>query len=72
MLARDYDLHHEAIQQAPTLPIDQPRIERLELGALPGADFDLHATLVIPPATSLQPDRQTLARLAALDLREAP
>lgn len=73
VLARDYDLHHEAIlYKAPTLPIDQPWIERLELGALPGADFDLHATLVIPPATSLQPDRQTLARLAALDLREAP
>ncbi len=71
VLARDYDTGHEAIiYRAATLTIDRPRIERIALGELPGVDIDLHATLVIPPATALQPDRQILARLSALDLRE--
>jgi uncharacterized protein YabN with tetrapyrrole methylase and pyrophosphatase domain len=72
VLARDYDLDHEAIlYRAATLPVDRPRIEQIALRALPAADIDMHATLVIPPARALQPDEQTLARLAALDLAEA-
>jgi uncharacterized protein YabN with tetrapyrrole methylase and pyrophosphatase domain len=69
VLARDYDLNHEAtIYRAATLTIEQPRIERIALGDLPGADIDLHVTLVIPPATALQPDTETRVRLAALDV----
>jgi uncharacterized protein YabN with tetrapyrrole methylase and pyrophosphatase domain len=71
VLARDYDLNHEAIiYRAATLTIEQPRIERIALRDFPVADIDLHVTLVIPPATALQPDTQTRARLAALDVRE--
>jgi uncharacterized protein YabN with tetrapyrrole methylase and pyrophosphatase domain len=69
VLSRDYDLDHEAIlYRAATLPVDQPRIERIALRGLPAAQIDMHATLVIPPATALRPDEQTLSRLAALDL----
>jgi uncharacterized protein YabN with tetrapyrrole methylase and pyrophosphatase domain len=68
VLARDYDLDHEVIiYRAVTLPIQKPRIERLPLGDLPQAQIDLHVTLVIPPARSLEPDTQIRERLKALD-----
>ncbi len=68
VLARDYDLGHEVIlYQAVTLPMHQPRIERLPLRALPAANVDTHVTLVIPPGTSLQIDPAVRQRLAALD-----
>jgi hypothetical protein len=68
VLARDYDLGHEAIiYKAVTLPMHQPRIERIALGRLHAADIDLHATLVIPPARALEPDQQVRERLNALD-----
>lgn len=68
VLARDYDLTHEVIvYKAATLPMHAPRIERLPLGELPRADVDMHATLVIPPARPLEPDRQIRERLSALD-----
>ncbi len=68
VLARDYDLDHEVIlYKAATLPVHEARVERLRLGALPEADIDLHATLVIPPATALEPNRPVRERLDALD-----
>jgi uncharacterized protein YabN with tetrapyrrole methylase and pyrophosphatase domain len=68
VLARDYDLNHEAIiYKAVTLPMHQPRIERIALGELPHAQLDMHATLVIPPARDLEPDLQIRERLSALD-----
>ena len=68
VLARDYDLAHEVIvYKAATLPLHEPRMERLPLGGLPDAEIDMHATLVIPPARSLEPDLQVRGRLSALD-----
>lgn len=68
LLARDYPLEHEvAIYEAATLPIDQPRIEWLPLGKLASADIDMHATVVIPPSTTLQPNLKIRERLAMLD-----
>jgi uncharacterized protein YabN with tetrapyrrole methylase and pyrophosphatase domain len=68
VLTRDYDLDHEVIlYRAATLPMQQPRMERVTLGALPEADLDLQTTLVIPPATALVPDLQIRERLSALD-----
>lgn len=68
VLSRDYDPGHEAIiYKVATLPTQRPRIERVTIGQLPGADIDMHATVVIPPATALQPDEQIRERLAALD-----
>jgi len=68
VLARDYPLDHEVIlYQAPTLPIQPPRIERLPLQALPQADVAIPDTLAIPPGRSLRIDHDILARLDALD-----
>jgi precorrin-3B methylase len=68
VLTRDYNAAHEAIiYQVATLPTQQPRIERVTIGQLPAAAIDMHATVVIPPATALQPDEQIRERLAALD-----
>jgi precorrin-3B methylase len=68
VLARDYSLEHEVIvYKTATLPTQQPRIERIALSQLPAADIDMHATVVVPPATALQPDPEISARLAALD-----
>lgn len=72
VLAREYPLEHKVfIYKAATLPTDKPRIDRIALAALPGADLDLHATLVIPPAADLLPDAAVRRRLAALDARAA-
>ena len=68
LLARDYDLSHEVIvYRAATLPIHQPRIERMPLASLPDADIDMHATLVIPPGRLLEPNTEIRERLSALD-----
>jgi uncharacterized protein YabN with tetrapyrrole methylase and pyrophosphatase domain len=73
VLARDYDLDHEVIlYKAVTLPVHQPMIARLALRELPDADFDMHATLVIPPAKPLEPDLQIRRRLSALDTGVKP
>jgi len=70
VLARDYDVNHEGIlYRAVTLPMHQPRIDRLRLRDLPAADVDTHVTLVIPPASRLQVDPTVRDSLAALDLR---
>jgi uncharacterized protein YabN with tetrapyrrole methylase and pyrophosphatase domain len=70
VLARDYDPAHEVIlYKAVTLPVHQPRIERLPLSGLPAADIDVQVTLVIPPARSLEADPTVRERLAALDSR---
>ena len=72
VLAHDYPLDHEIIvYRCATLPIQQPRIEKIALGKLPDADITLHETVVIPPARALEPNRATRERLAALDLLSA-
>ena len=69
LLACDYPLDHEIIiYRCATLPIQQPHIERIALGKLPGADITLHDTVVIPPAGALQPNHEIRERLNALDL----
>jgi uncharacterized protein YabN with tetrapyrrole methylase and pyrophosphatase domain len=70
VLARDFELDHEVIvYRAATLPIQQPRIDRLPLRDLPHAKLDLHDTLVLAPARTLEPDHDMRARLAQLDAR---
>jgi len=68
VLAREYPLDHKiCIYKAATLPTQKPHIERIPLASLPDADIDMHATVVIPPAADLLPDRTIRRRLAALD-----
>jgi len=72
VLAPDYPLDHEIIvYRCATLPIQQPRMEKIMLGKLPDADISLHDTVVIPPASALQPNADIRARLDALDLLAA-
>lgn len=59
----DYPFDHEVIAyEAATLPIAQPRIERLRLGEMRAAQWNLQTTLVIPPARAreVQADRPDL------------
>ena len=68
LLAKDYPLDHEVIvYRCATLPIQQPRIDRIALGKLMEMDIDLHPTVVIPPVRALEPNHEIRARLAALD-----
>lgn len=72
VLARDFPLEHETIlYEAATLPVHAPRIEHLALKDLPQAEFDMHATWVIPPCMPLQRDSEIEARLAALAASES-
>lgn len=68
LLARDYPLDHEVcIYTAATLPTDQARVEYIPLRQLATVDIDMHATVVIPPSKTLQPNEDVVARLEQLD-----
>lgn len=72
VLAQDYPLDHPVIlYRAATLPIHRTRSDTIALRDLPDADFTLHETLVLPPATALVPNTEVRARLSELDAREA-
>ena len=68
VLARDYPLTHEVIlYRAATLPLHQPRIERLPLSKLPETAVDMHSTLVIPPSRAPEQDGDIREHLRALN-----
>ena len=72
LLSRDYPLDHEVIAyRAATLPIERPSIRRLALRNLPDAPLTVEETVVLPPATTLKPNFEIQARLAALDKANA-
>ncbi len=63
-----YTLEHEVIAyEAATLPIGEPRMERMPLEQFEHTELRLQTTLVIPPALALQPNHAVMARLAELD-----
>ncbi|WP_454831262.1 SAM-dependent methyltransferase [Pseudoxanthomonas wuyuanensis] len=67
LLMPDYPLTHEVIAyEAATLPISQPRMERMPLSALPDALLRMETTLVIPPARPMRRNQDVLDRLAGL------
>ncbi|WP_144811623.1 SAM-dependent methyltransferase [Aerolutibacter ruishenii] len=67
-LIEDYPAYHEVIvYEAATLPISEPRMERVKLRDLPDAQLHMHSTLVLPPAAMLQPDPDMLARIEAVE-----
>jgi uncharacterized protein YabN with tetrapyrrole methylase and pyrophosphatase domain len=72
LLSHSYPLDHEVtLYRAATLPTQQPLIARLPLSALPAAEVDMHMTVVIPPATTMQPNLEIRRQLAALDATES-
>ncbi|MDY1547714.1 SAM-dependent methyltransferase [Luteibacter sahnii] len=67
-LREDYPNDHGVVvYRAPTLPVEQPHVQRVTLGELTSAEFTGHETLVIPPARELVPHAGMRARLDALD-----
>lgn len=67
-LLEDYPADHEVvIYEAATLPIMEPRIERVALRQLADAEVHLRSTVVLPPAQPMRQDEGMLARLAALE-----
>lgn len=72
LLAQDYPLSHECwLYEAPTMPLQTPRIDKLELQALLDAPIHLHTTLVIPPALALQDNHDMRRRLKQLAANKA-
>src|SRR5690242_10790960 len=71
VLARDYPLDHEVLlYRCATLPIEKPRVRRMTLQELTGADIPAEETVVLPPARALRRNAQLAARLAALDAEQ--
>lgn len=72
VLARDYPLDHEVIlYRCATLPIEKPRVRRMTLQELTGADIPAEETVVLPPAKALKLSTRLAERLAALDAAQA-
>jgi len=70
VLARNYPLDHDVIvYRAATLPIQQPRIERIALRELPDVKIDLQDTIVLPPSRDLEPNHEIRDRLTMIDAR---
>lgn len=67
-LEQDYPPDHEVIvYRGATLPIEQPRIQRITLRELATVPLTAEETVVLPPAVTLQPNHAMLARLQELD-----
>jgi precorrin-2 methylase len=67
-LEQDYPLDHEVIvYRGATLPIEQPRIQRITLRELATVPLTAEETVVLPPAMTLQLNSAMLERLKALD-----
>lgn len=68
VLSQDYPLDHELIiYRGATLPIEQPRIRRVRLQDLQATAVSAEETVVVPPASTLRPNRMMRERLAMLD-----
>ena len=66
-LALDYPLDHRlVIYRAATLPILEPRIERVALRKLAAVRVEAPDTLVLPPTRKLEPDLKMLRRMEKL------
>jgi precorrin-2 methylase len=67
-LEQDYPSDHEVIvYRGATLPIEQPRIQRITLRELATVPLTAEETVVLPPAVTLQPNHAMLTRLQELD-----
>ncbi|MDE2315193.1 MAG: hypothetical protein KGK06_02190 [Xanthomonadaceae bacterium] len=67
-LEQDYPPDHEVIvYRGATLPIEQPRIQRITLRELATVPLTAEETVVLPPAVTLQSNHAMLERLQELD-----
>lgn len=71
LLAQHYPLNHEVmLYEAPCLPFQQARIDKLLLSALPQAQMNLKTTLVVPPGKALIKNQAVLDKLAVIRAAE--
>src|SRR5687768_9421090 len=71
VLLRHYPPDHGVIvYEAATLPTRTASIVRCELRKLPSLELSMHATLVIPPAKTMESDDTIRERLAELDFND--
>ena len=71
LLLETYPADHQVIlYQAKVLPIETVRAEHIALADLIHAELFMHATLVIPPSETMQPNQAVLTKLALLDKQE--
>lgn len=67
-LSEWYPLEHEIVlYEAPNLPVQSPRIDRLPLKDLPFAELTPISTLLIPPSRELEFNTEILAKLGILE-----
>lgn len=59
--------HEVIVYEAATLPIAEPRMERVPLSALVDADLRIQSTLVVPPARPMARNEAMLEKLARLE-----
>jgi hypothetical protein len=59
--------HEVIVYEAATLPIAEPRMERVPLSALVDADLRIQSTLVVPPARPMACNEAMLEKLARLE-----
>ncbi len=68
LLTEHYPLDHEVIiYEAATLPISKPRMQKVALSDLAGAELHLQSTMVLPPCQAMQRDDRMLARIEELE-----
>jgi uncharacterized protein YabN with tetrapyrrole methylase and pyrophosphatase domain len=68
LLAEYYPLDHEVIiYEAATLPISEPRIQKLPLNELTTIALHLQSTMILPPCQTMQRNEVMLARIEELD-----
>lgn len=69
LLSQQYPCDHQVIlYEAPTLPIHSPRVEKLMISELLGAELNPHTTLVLPPCEDLIRNSRISKQLTALAL----
>ena len=71
-LLEDYPPQHEVIvYEAATLPINQPRVDRVRLDELASVELRMHSTLVVPPGRALERDPAMIARMQQVEHEHA-
>jgi uncharacterized protein YabN with tetrapyrrole methylase and pyrophosphatase domain len=68
LIGEGYSHDHEIVlYEAATLPISEPRMQRMPLSAIVDAELHLQTTMVVPPAKAMVRNEPMLARIAELD-----
>lgn len=68
LLSKDFPLDHKvAVYECPTLIVDSPRIEWIQLQQLATVELTSVSTLVVPPARQLVANNEIVSKIRALN-----